>query len=106
MRIFAPNDVVAKSRYWYYLRQLKKVKKANGEIVALNVVRLVLHPLLTPLSCCDKESKLSCQIHEKKPLKVKNFAIWLRYDSRSGTHNVSLFPFASLIYKELITRRW
>jgi hypothetical protein len=39
MRIFAPNDVVAKSRFWYYLRQLKKVKKANGEIVALNVVR-------------------------------------------------------------------
>jgi large subunit ribosomal protein L18Ae len=39
MRIFAPNDVVAKSRYWYYLRQLKKVKKASGEIVALNVVR-------------------------------------------------------------------
>ena len=28
------------------------------------------------------------QIHEKKPLKVKNFGIWLRYDSRSGTHNM------------------
>jgi large subunit ribosomal protein L18Ae len=39
MRIFAPNDVVAKSRFWYYLRQLKKVKKASGEIVALNIVR-------------------------------------------------------------------
>lgn len=39
MRIFAPNEVVAKSRYWYYLRQLKKAKKAHGEIVALNVVR-------------------------------------------------------------------
>lgn len=38
MRIFAPNDVVAKSRFWYYLRQLKKVKKASGEIVALNIV--------------------------------------------------------------------
>ncbi len=38
MRIFAPNEVVAKSRFWYYLRQLKKVKKANGEIVAVNVV--------------------------------------------------------------------
>jgi large subunit ribosomal protein L18Ae len=64
MRIFAPNEVVAKSRFWYYLRQLKKAKKANGEIVALHV------------------------IHEKKPLKVKNFGIWLRYDSRSGTHNM------------------
>jgi len=64
MRIFAPNDVVAKSRFWYFLMKLRKVKKANGEIVSLNV------------------------IHEKRPTKVKNFGIWLRYDSRSGTHNM------------------
>ncbi|KAL2802629.1 60S ribosomal protein L20 [Aspergillus granulosus] len=64
MRIFAPNTVVAKSRFWYFLTQLRKVKKANGEIVSLNV------------------------ISEKRPLKVKNFGIWLRYDSRSGTHNM------------------
>jgi large subunit ribosomal protein L18Ae len=64
MRIFAPNEVVAKSRFWYFLRKLKKVKKANGEIIGVNV------------------------IHEKKPLKVKNFGVWIRYDSRSGTHNM------------------
>ncbi|KAI9756576.1 MAG: 60S ribosomal protein L20 [Lichina confinis] len=64
MRIFAPNDVVAKSRFWYFLTKMRKVKKANGEIVSLNV------------------------IHEKRPLKVKNFGIWIRYDSRSGTHNM------------------
>lgn len=64
MRIFAPNEVVAKSRYWYFMRGLKKVKKATGEIVTIN------------------------EIHEKHPLKVKNFGIWLRYDSRSGTHNM------------------
>lgn len=64
MRIFAPNEVVAKSRYWYFMRGLKKVKKATGEIVSINV------------------------IHEKHPLKVKNFGIWIRYDSRSGTHNM------------------
>merc|ERR1712025_564340 len=23
-----------------------------------------------------------------KPLKIKNFGVWLRYDSRSGTHNM------------------
>lgn len=39
MRIFAPNVVVAKSRYWYFLRGLKKVKKATGEIVSVNEVR-------------------------------------------------------------------
>lgn len=55
MRIFAPNEVVAKSRFWYFLRfvqcfsvpstgaesplrQLKKVKKASGEIIGVNVV--------------------------------------------------------------------
>lgn len=38
MRIFAPNQVVAKSRFWYFLRGLKKVKKATGEIVSVNVV--------------------------------------------------------------------
>jgi large subunit ribosomal protein L18Ae len=64
MRVFAPNTVVAKSRFWYFLMKLRKVKKANGEIVALNMV------------------------HEKRPLKVKNFGIWIRYDSRSGTHNM------------------
>ncbi|KAF2205341.1 60S ribosomal protein L20 [Delitschia confertaspora ATCC 74209] len=64
MRIFAPNDVVAKSRFWYFLAQLRKIKKANGEIVSLN------------------------QIHEKRPQVVKNFGIWIRYDSRSGTHNM------------------
>lgn len=39
MRIFAPNEVVAKSRFWYFLRGLRKVKKATGEIVSVNVVR-------------------------------------------------------------------
>lgn len=27
------------------------------------------------------------QIFEKTPEKVKNFGIWFRYDSRTGTHN-------------------
>lgn len=38
MRLFAPNKVVAESRYWYFLKQLRKVKKATGEIVAINEV--------------------------------------------------------------------
>jgi len=64
MRIFAPDTVQAKSRFWYFIRFLKNVKKAHGEIVS-----------------CD-------QVFDKKPLKIKNFAVWLRYDSRSGTHNM------------------
>ncbi|KXJ25377.1 60S ribosomal protein L18a [Exaiptasia diaphana] len=64
MRIFAPDEVVARSKFWYFISQLKRMKKSQGEIV----------------SCKE--------IFEKKPLKIKNFGVWLRYDSRSGTHNM------------------
>uniref|UniRef100_A0A8C2MKK7 60S ribosomal protein L18a n=1 Tax=Cricetulus griseus TaxID=10029 RepID=A0A8C2MKK7_CRIGR len=53
MRIFTPNNVVAKSRFWYFMSQLK-MKKSSGETVYYG----------------------------------QNFSIWLRYDSRSGTHNM------------------
>ncbi|MBE3045091.1 hypothetical protein IMZ48_21565 [Candidatus Bathyarchaeota archaeon] len=32
--------------------------------------------------------RVRLQIKEKHPEKVKNFGIWVRYDSRSGTHNM------------------
>lgn len=40
MRIFAPNHVVAKSRFWYFVSQLRKMKKASGEIVYCGLVSL------------------------------------------------------------------
>eukprot|EP00310_Coccolithus_braarudii_P018503 CAMPEP_0183351916 /NCGR_PEP_ID=MMETSP0164_2-20130417/26334_1 /TAXON_ID=221442 /ORGANISM="Coccolithus pelagicus ssp braarudi, Strain PLY182g" /LENGTH=178 /DNA_ID=CAMNT_0025524221 /DNA_START=44 /DNA_END=580 /DNA_ORIENTATION=+ len=64
MKLFAPNKAVARSRFWYYLSLMKKVKKANGEVLETH------------------------EIFEKKPNVVKNFGIWIRYDSRSGTHNM------------------
>lgn len=38
MRIFAPDAIVAKSRFWYFLRQLSKFKKSTGEIVSVKQV--------------------------------------------------------------------
>merc|ERR1712183_649033 len=64
MRIFAPDRVTAKSRFWYFLSKLKKMKKSSGEIVSIQ------------------------RVFERKPQNVKNIGIWLRYDSRSGTHNM------------------
>uniref|UniRef100_A0A2K5HUY9 Large ribosomal subunit protein eL20 n=1 Tax=Colobus angolensis palliatus TaxID=336983 RepID=A0A2K5HUY9_COLAP len=58
MQIFMPNHVVAKSR------SVKEMKKSSGEIVYCG------------------------QAFEKRSLRVNNFGIWLRYDSRSGTHNM------------------
>merc|ERR1719348_1747690 len=51
MRIFAPDDVVAKSKYWYFVAKLKKIKKSNGEVV----------------SCRE--------IFEKKPLRIMKFDV-------------------------------
>eukprot|EP00299_Pterocystis_sp_00344_P009184 c3771_g1_i1.p1 GENE.c3771_g1_i1~~c3771_g1_i1.p1 ORF type:complete len:185 (-),score=28.23 c3771_g1_i1:59-613(-) len=64
MKLFAQNEVIAKSRFWYFLSQIKKVKKGSGEVLSVS------------------------EIHEKKPLTVKNYGLFLRYDSRSGTHNM------------------
>merc|ERR1712211_124 len=64
MKIFATDPVVARSRFWYFLRQLRKFKKTTGEIVS-----------------CE-------EIKEKNPQKIKNFGVWLRYNSRSGIHNM------------------
>eukprot|EP00121_Abeoforma_whisleri_P016904 Awhi_evm1s15497 len=34
MRMFAPNQVIARSRFWYFLKKVNKVKKMTGEIVS------------------------------------------------------------------------
>jgi len=65
MIVFAPNVLTAKTRFWYYMRSLKRVKRANGEILAVN------------------------KLFEKKPTKVKNFQIALRYKSSTSEHNIT-----------------
>ena len=64
MRVFSPNKVVARSRFWYFISQLKRVKRANGEILSTS------------------------EIFEKNPNVVNNYGFWIRYNSRSGTHNM------------------
>merc|ERR1719487_2078378 len=63
MKLFAKNRVVARSRFWYFMGRMCRVKKANGQIIGVS------------------------QIYEKSPEVVKNFGIWFRYESRTGTHN-------------------
>ena len=54
MKLWATDAPRARSKFWYYLARLRKVKKANGQIVACN------------------------EIFEKRPTTVKNFGIWVR----------------------------
>ncbi|KAF4364065.1 hypothetical protein F8388_016724 [Cannabis sativa] len=64
MKLWATNEVRAKSKFWYFLRKLMKVKKTNGQVLAIN------------------------EIFEKNLTTIKNFGIWLRYQSRTGYHNM------------------
>nr|ADV03042.1 ribosomal protein L18A [Amphidinium carterae] len=64
MRLFAKNTVMAKSRFWYFMKKMCKAKKSGGELLAVN------------------------EIKDRRPLVVKNYGIWLRYESRTNTHNM------------------
>eukprot|EP00438_Fugacium_kawagutii_P015218 Skav202224 [mRNA] locus=scaffold244:28173:30991:- [translate_table: standard] len=68
MRIFARNVVLAKSRFWYFMKRLNKAKKSGGELLAVNEL-------------FDTSTNYGGQA-------VKNYGIWLRYDSRTNTHNM------------------
>ncbi|XP_024169290.1 60S ribosomal protein L18a isoform X2 [Rosa chinensis] len=53
MKLWHTNDVRAKSKFWYFLKKVK-VKKSNGQIVAINENRFSLARLLK--SCCLRTS--------------------------------------------------
>lgn len=38
MKIFATSPTTARSRFWYFMSQLKRVKRANGEVIATREV--------------------------------------------------------------------
>lgn len=64
MRLFAKNQVLAKSRFWYFMKKINKATRSGGEILAVN------------------------ELFDRAPTKVSNYGIWLRYESRTNTHNM------------------
>lgn len=64
MRVFAPNPVLAKSKFWYHMKRQHKVRKVQGEVVSVQ------------------------EIYEKHPGTIKNYGIVLRYLSRTETINM------------------
>merc|ERR1712053_42755 len=86
-QIFAPDSVAAKSRFWKFLSYYQKINKKVGEIVECS------------------------EIHESHPGCVKNYGIWIRYDSRSTSENmyreyrdVSLPLAVTQMYREMAAR--
>merc|ERR1712118_31785 len=64
IKLFSKNETNARSRFWYFIRRVVKMKKSHGEILSVR------------------------EIFEAKPAKVFNYGIQLRYDSRSNTTNM------------------
>eukprot|EP01061_Rhynchopus_euleeides_P036230 TRINITY_DN6109_c0_g1_i3.p1 TRINITY_DN6109_c0_g1~~TRINITY_DN6109_c0_g1_i3.p1 ORF type:complete len:185 (+),score=74.06 TRINITY_DN6109_c0_g1_i3:84-638(+) len=62
---FAPNYVVAKTKFWKFMREYHKVKRANGEVFGVR------------------------EIKEKRPGVVKNYDVQLRWYARTGPVNSS-----------------
>nr|UXY87311.1 60S ribosomal protein L18A [Cryptomonas sp.] len=64
MKVFAPNEIIGKSRFWYFLRKTQKIKKTGGELIEIK------------------------KISERKNKNVKNYGIWIRCELRSGISNM------------------
>jgi hypothetical protein len=45
MKLFATSATVAESRFWYFIHAVRKMKKATGEILDVNEVRVLNHIL-------------------------------------------------------------
>jgi len=71
------------------MRRLANVKKMSGEILATTEVTCDICCITNKLlKKCPRQKQTNYQIFEKKPKTIKNFGVWIRYDSRSGTHNM------------------
>merc|ERR1719240_1434646 len=64
MKLFAKNPVIARSKFWYFMKKINRAKKSGGEILR------------------------QVELFDKAPTKVNNYGIWLRYNSRTDTHNM------------------
>ena len=84
MRVFARDQVLARSKFWYFMKRQHKVRKIQGEIVSTS------------------------EIHERNASAVRNYGIYFRYLTRTDTVNMykefrsnTLCNAVSQLYNEL-----
>jgi len=64
MKLFAKNAVLARSKFWYFMKRINCAKRSGGQILR------------------------QIELFDKTPTRVTNYGIWLRYESRTDTHNM------------------
>lgn len=87
MRVFSRDAVLARSKFWYFMKRQHKVRKIQGEIISTS------------------------EIFERKTGSIRNYGIVLRYLTRTGTVNmykeyrdVSICGAVSQMYMEMAGR--
>ncbi|XP_021824965.1 uncharacterized protein LOC110766015 isoform X2 [Prunus avium] len=82
MKLWATNEVRAKSKFWYFLRKLKKVKKSNGQVLAINETMLFCGGEVVPPQLSSWQNPICCQRCEggcvrgtpsKRPVELETF---------------------------------
>merc|ERR1712159_393647 len=63
LKVWANDPVRARSKFWYFLHKLCRIKKTKGHIISCR------------------------QILDKNSRSVKNFGLWIRFHSRTGDQN-------------------
>ncbi|TKR92561.1 hypothetical protein L596_007190 [Steinernema carpocapsae] len=58
MQIFASNHVIAKSRFWYFVSMLRRLKKATGEIISCTEV-FEKNPTASRTTACGSATTLA-----------------------------------------------
>jgi large subunit ribosomal protein L18Ae len=64
MKLFAKNAVLARSKFWYFMKRINCAKRSGGQILRMT------------------------ELFDKAPTRVQNYGVWLRYESRTDTHNM------------------
>merc|ERR1719150_44524 len=64
MKLFAKNAVIARSKFWYFMKKINKAKRSGGQILR------------------------QTELFDQSPTRVTNYGVWLRYQSRTDTHNM------------------
>ena len=96
LRIFAPDPITARSRFWYFCAMLRKMKKTQGEVVLCQQVTLVFNRS----SKCLPEQEISCEGLDIEEVKFLNpvFAMSMyRYLYWSGGRSPSYLEAFELI---------
>ena len=64
VKVIAPNEPIARSRFWKLNKREHKLKRSHGEILKVQ------------------------EVHDKSKTITKNFGIFLKYRSHTGVHNM------------------